>query len=278
MPVNSSVLSHYRRSIAIGFWVVYLSTNSVVEAWSVITEYARVGRPLEPWEPFVWEFSSALLTGVLVVAIATLNQAFRFRADNWRLPLVIHLAATVPFSLIHVGGMVALRKLAYVLAGRSYDFGNLAVEFPYEFRKDFVTYWFILGIIYLWQYIRFLDAARPASPDDTAAPLQRLVAKKRRKEFLINTEDVDWIEASGNYANLHHPDGIFPVRASMTELERRLETSQFARVHRSYIVNLDRIGEIEPTDGGDYLIHMKDGATVRFSRRYRAALKGRLLP
>ena len=114
-------------------------------------------------------------------------------------------------------------------------------------------------------------------PDDAAAPLTRLVAKKRGKEFLINAADVDWIEASGNYANLHHPDGVYPVRASMTELQRRLEGGQFARVHRSYIVNLDRTGEIEPTDGGDYLIHMKDGATVRFSRRYRAELKGRLV-
>lgn len=276
MPAISRILTRHRRSIEIGFWLVYLGVNAVVEAWSVITEYARISRPLDSWEPFVWEFSSALLTGALVIGVARLNQVFRFRADSWGRPLSVHLVATIPFSLIHVGGMIALRKLAYALAGRSYEFGNLAVEFPYEFRKDFVTYWFIVGIIYLWQHIRFLNAARPASPDDAAAPLTRLVAKKQGKEFLINAADVDWIEASGNYANLHHPDGVFPVRASMTELQKRLEGGQFARVHRSYIVNLDRTGEIEPTDGGDYLIHMKDGATVRFSRRFRAELKGRL--
>ena len=61
----------------------------------------------------------------------------------------------------------------------------------------------------------------------------------------------------------------------MSELEAKLDQEKFARVHRSYIVNLDRIGEIEPTESGDFRIHMRDGSAIRFSRRYRSLLKGR---
>ncbi len=265
-----------RRPIEVSFWLIYIGTNAVVEALSVITEYQRYNRPLENWEPFVWEFSSAILVGLLVVAIARLNQAWRFTADFWRVPLFVHMLATIPFSLIHVGGMVGLRKIAYSFADRSYDFGSLMVELPYEFRKDFVTYWFILGIIYLWQYLRFLRAARPETDVDAQAPFERLIAKKRGREFIINVVDIEWIEASGNYANLHHKDGVFPVRASMNELEGRLDKGRFARVHRSYIVNLDRTLEIKPTESGDFLIYMRDGADIRFSRRYRSKLKGQL--
>lgn len=276
MPDLPQSLQQNRRLIETGFWFLYLATNAVVEALSVITERARIGQPLERWEPFCWEFSSAILTGALVLAVARLNRTFRLTAESWRLPLFVHTLATVPYSLIHVGGMVALRKVTYFLLDRSYDFGNLAVELPYEFRKDFVTYWFILGIIYLWQYLRFLNAARPAVDDAEDAPLRRLVAKKHGREFVINTADIEWIEASGNYANLHHEDGLYPVRASMNELERRLDPDRFARVHRSVIVNLDRAEEIQPTDSGDYLIRMRGGDQVRFSRRYRSRLKDRL--
>lgn len=269
-------LQRHRRSIEIGFWLIYFGANVVVDSLSVITEYARSNRPLDNWEPFAWETSSAILTGLLIVAIARLNQAWRFTAESWHTPLFVHLLATIPFSLMHIVGMVGLRKLAYSLMDRSYDFGNLAVELPYEFRKDFVTYWFILGVIYLWQHLRFLNAARPERLDNAQAPIARLIAKKRGREFVISTDDIQWIEASGNYANLHHKDGVFPVRASMSELESRLDKGRFVRVHRSYIVHLDFVGEIEPTESGDYLIYMRDGSKVRFSRRYRSKLKGRL--
>ena len=269
-------LQRHRRPIELGFWVIYLGTNAVVESLSVITEFARYERPLATWEPFTWEFSSAILTGLLILAVARFNHFYRFTTDSWGKPLIMHLLATIPFSLIHVGGMIALRKVTYALMGSSYDFGNVPVELAYEFRKDFVTYWFIVAIIYLWQHLRFLDAARPEPEEGPTAPLERLIAKKRGREFVINVGDIGWIEASGNYANLHQQDAVFPVRASMRELEERLDPRRFARVHRSYIVNLDRIREIEPTDGGDHRIRMQDGATIRFSRRYRAKLAERL--
>lgn len=271
-----NLLLRYERPIAIGFWVLYLGIGAVVESLSVLTEYARIGRPLAAWEPFVWEFSSAVMTGLLILGVVTIADRYPFRRDGWRGPLILHLLATIPFVLTHVGGMVLIRKLVYGFAGRVYDFGNLAVELPYEYRKDFVTYWFILTLVYLWRHLRQLSAARIDSDEDAAEPLRRVIAKKRGREFVVNFADVDWIEAAGNYANLHHGDAVYPLRVSMSGLEKRLDDERFARVHRSAIVNLDRIAEIQPTDTGDYRIRLRDGAEVRMSRRYRAALKDRL--
>jgi len=271
-----NLLLRYERPIAIGFWVLYLGIGAIVESLSVLTEYGRIGRPLAPWEPFVWEFSSAVMTGLLILGVVRVANYFPLRRDRWRRPLVVHLLATIPYTLIHVGGMVLIRKLAYQLAGRFYDFGNLAVELPYEYRKDFVTYWFILGLVYLWRYLRQLSTARIDSDDDASEPLRRVIAKKRGREFVVNVADVDWIEAAGNYANLHRAEAVYPLRVSMAELEERLDGNRFARVHRSAIVNLDCIAEIQPTDTGDYRIRLRDGTEVRMSRRYRAALKGRL--
>ena len=272
----SSAAQRYRPALEIAFWSAYLSIAASVEAFSVITEYARINRPLSEWEPFVWEFSSAISLGLLIPAVARLNREFPLSRESWARSLGVHLLATVPFSLLHVGIMVALRKGVYLAAGRAYEFGPLATELPYEFRKDFVTYWFVIAIFYLWTQLLPKDAPPPAAGEDEDAPLSRLMAKKHGREFLINTQAIDWIEASGNYANLHSEGAVFPVRVSMSELERRLNPEHFARVHRSYIVNLDAVREIRPTDGGDHSILTRDGANVRFSRRYRSALKGRL--
>lgn len=279
MELNA-FLQRYRHLIAVGFWFIYLVTNAIVESFSVITEYARLNVAVSAWEPFVWELSSAVVTGALILLVMRADHAFPFTYGTWRRSLFAHLVATIPYSLLHVAGMVSIRKLIYAAAGSRYDFGSLATELPYEFRKDFVTYWFILGVVYLWRHVQFLNAARPVEEEGRSAdePIRRLVARKRGAEFLINTEDIHWIEASGNYANLHLESGVFPVRSSMTDLERRLDAARFARVHRSTIVNLDRIREIRPTESGDYTIRLAAGAEVRLSRRYRSALKGRFEP
>lgn len=272
----SSVVQRHRLGLEVAFWAAYLSITASVEAFSVITEYARIDRPLSSWEPFVWEFTSAISLGVLIVALVRLNRAFPLSREAWPRSLGVHMLATVPFSLLHVCIMVMLRKAVYLALGRSYEFGPLVTELPYEFRKDFVTYWFVLAVFYLWKQLASERAVTPASEDNGDAPISRLVAKKHGREFLINAEAIDWIEASGNYANLHSEGAVYPVRVSMAELERRLDPERFARVHRSHIVNLDAVREIRPTDAGDHSILTRDGASVRFSRRYRSALKGRL--
>jgi two-component system LytT family response regulator len=89
---------------------------------------------------------------------------------------------------------------------------------------------------------------------------------------LLRTAELDWIEASANYLRFHVGAKVFQVRMTMAELERRLDPAQFCRIHRSTIVNLDRVREIKPEWHGEYQVVLTTGATLRLSRSYRDRL------
>ncbi|QRN95245.1 response regulator transcription factor [Archangium violaceum] len=119
--------------------------------------------------------------------------------------------------------------------------------------------------------------SHPASPETPAAPwLERLVVKTARETLLVRVEDVDWLEAAGNYVTVHVGREEYLVRETLEGLEAQLPTRSFARVHRSTIVNLDRIRSIRPTPGGDHRLVLRDGHELTLSRTFRARLEERL--
>ena len=115
--------------------------------------------------------------------------------------------------------------------------------------------------------------------DDTSATTNsdRFLVKKLGREFLVRIDDIDWIESSGNYVNLHVGERVYPLRETMTRIDERLGTLGFQRVHRSAIVNLDRIAEITAYDSGDGEARLRNDITVPVSRRYRQELRERLV-
>jgi DNA-binding LytR/AlgR family response regulator len=106
---------------------------------------------------------------------------------------------------------------------------------------------------------------------------ERFLVRKLGKEFLLPANEIEWLQAQGNYVNLRVRSRDYPLRSTMAAIESRLDPAQFVRVHRSYIVRLDQVQEIEPTEGGDARITMKDGSVVPCSRRYRDELRSRAL-
>jgi hypothetical protein len=254
-----------------------------MNVFTELTDHAREGNPLQWWEPVLWEYSSAVLLWALIPAIAWLYRRAPITASTWRWAVPLHLAITPVYSLIHVGGMVLLRKLGYGLLGGHYRFGPWLSDWIYEYRKDLVTYGLILAGLQAFRIYRLwleghaasahVDPATvtPATPE-TAEPLERLVVKKLNREFILNTADIDRIDADGNYVTIHAQGATWPLRESLAGLERKLDSRRFARVHRAHIVNLDRIREIQPWDSGDYRIVLADGSHVNFSRRYRSRL------
>ena len=93
----------------------------------------------------------------------------------------------------------------------------------------------------------------------------------------VRLQDVDWIEAADNYVCLHCGTETHVLRETMNSIEGRLPTSRFQRVHRSAIVNLDRIKELQPWFRGDYRILLQDGTHLTLSRSYREKLEEALL-
>ena len=90
--------------------------------------------------------------------------------------------------------------------------------------------------------------------------------------------DVEWLQAAGNYVNLHVRGRDYPLRTTMAAIETQLDPARFVRIHRSYMVNLDRLASIEPLDTGDARVHLDDGTVLPCSRRQREQLRLRLAP
>lgn len=119
-----------------------------------------------------------------------------------------------------------------------------------------------------------------AAPRKAAKPpalLERiLLAREDGREVLLPVDQIDFVRAAANYLELHTAGGVFRRRMTLQELESRLDADRFLRISRSEIVRLAAIAEIEPLFHGDSRIRLKNGATLGWSRRYRAKAEDRL--
>jgi two-component system LytT family response regulator len=101
----------------------------------------------------------------------------------------------------------------------------------------------------------------------------RLVIKGGGRIVFLNVSEIDWIEAADNYVRLHVGRESHLMRETLSNLEKRLDPIQFARVHRSTIINVQRIKELHPLFRGEYEIVLKDGTRVSSGRNYRDRLQ-----
>jgi two-component system, LytTR family, response regulator len=102
--------------------------------------------------------------------------------------------------------------------------------------------------------------------------VERVLVKTSGRFFFLNTSEIDWIKAEGNYVRLAVGKAAYLLRETVNNLERQLDPASFLRIHRSTIVNIDRIREIQQTFHGEYTVVLKDGTELRLSRRYREKL------
>lgn len=103
--------------------------------------------------------------------------------------------------------------------------------------------------------------------------VERLMVKSGGRITFVRIAEIDWIEAAGNYVRLHVGKEDHLLRESLSALEKKLDATLFVRVHRSTIVNLDRIREIQPAFHGDYVIVLRDGKELALSRSCRDRLE-----
>lgn len=104
-------------------------------------------------------------------------------------------------------------------------------------------------------------------------PPQRLVIKSSGRVVFLKVDDIDWIDAAGNYVKLHSGGESHLLRETMSRLEERLDASKFIRIHRSTIVNIECIKELQQQFHGDYLVVLKSGQRLTLSRSYREKIQ-----
>ena len=128
------------------------------------------------------------------------------------------------------------------------------------------------------RFARALERAkeRIAHRRESPARMERLTIKNAGSVIFLPTADIDWIEASDYYASLHVGPKTHLLRRSMNDLESDLDPAQFCRIHRSAIVNLDRVRELRFDSDAEYELVLADGTKLRLSRRYRKDLQARL--
>jgi len=123
------------------------------------------------------------------------------------------------------------------------------------------------------------DAADPrlgALLRERSRMTRRILVRDRDRTLVIDAETIDWIEAADYYAQIHAGGRAHLLRETMNELEQRLDPARFFRVHRSAIINLERVREIHPLFRGDRELVLADGTRVRLSRARRAAFEAQL--
>ncbi len=100
----------------------------------------------------------------------------------------------------------------------------------------------------------------------------RLAIRANGKVFFVRMDEIDWVEAADNYVVLHLKQETHILRETMNSIQSRLDPAKFVRVHRSRIVNVERIKELQPWFHGEYLIVLNDGTQITLSRSYRERL------
>jgi two-component system LytT family response regulator len=103
--------------------------------------------------------------------------------------------------------------------------------------------------------------------------LERLVVKTGGRVFFFETDSIYWIEAEGNYVRVHNGQKSYLLRETISGLESQLDPKKFLRIHRSAIVKIDRIQELQPWFHGEYRVILKDGTQLTLSRNYRENLQ-----
>jgi two-component system LytT family response regulator len=109
-----------------------------------------------------------------------------------------------------------------------------------------------------------------------ASRVERFVIKTGGRVFFVRAEEIDWIEAAGNYVKLHIGGDAHLFRETMSALESQLDPDVFFRIHRSHIVNIERVKELQPWFNGEYVVFLRSGTRLTLSRGYREKLQERI--
>jgi two-component system LytT family response regulator len=107
---------------------------------------------------------------------------------------------------------------------------------------------------------------------EAPAALEQITVKSDGKVMFLKTADVDFIESAANYVKLHVGGQSYSIREKISALADRLDRRRFARIHRTTIVNVERIREVQPWFSGDAIVILRDGKRLRLSRMYRRSL------
>lgn len=186
-----------------------------------------------------------------------LARRYPVNRDGWARNLPILLLAAVPVAFAKEAVFVAVGNL---FRPGVFDLWTILAE---DFSYEVIAVWAMLGVAHLL-------VPREPAPGRNAGAIR---VRTRGGPVWVSFEEIEFVDAQGNYARLVTPQGRFLIRQTMAELERRLG-GEFVRVHRSVIVRRDRIARIERMGNGRFWIYLASGERVGSGRSYRQVVRG----
>jgi len=257
-------------SWAVAYAIIVVATLilNTINVLSFLDERSWQNRPIDWWKPAVWEGTSGLVFLAMLWVPMLAIRRLPLHGRSWPRNLAIHAALTIPFSLAHVVLMVALRHVAYAIAGETYDFGMGWDTLLYEYRKDVISY--AIFATTFWLTARLMSGTVEPSPEPER---ETVVIDEGQRVIRVPPGEVLGARSCGNYVEFLLVDGRRPLmRATLAGLGAELARLGFVRTHRSWLVNPAHVVEIEAEGSGDYGLKLGDGTQVPLSRRYPLAL------
>ena len=187
--------------------------------------------------------------------------------EAWPRLVIGHTSGSIIFAFGHFALMVAMRVPWYALNGRDFLWRESFVNNLFvEYQKDIKIYIGFVVLIYAYRFYRSTRSPDPQPHTD------RLIVQTGSGSSVLKHEDIDYLEAARNYVSVYANGREYVTRDTMSNLEQRLSAGPFERTHRSFIVNIDKIGEIRNVDSGQR-IFLTSGAEIPLSRGYRDAFE-----
>lgn len=238
-----------------------------INASATLLDADRFRFAIRWWEPITWQGTSAIAMVPLIIVVGTALRMWPVTFGRRASDLARHAALTVPFSLIHVVGMVEMRRAIYALWAWPYHFAssNLASELIYEWRKDCVTYLIIATIFILWRHTR--------KGSESAAGPHRIDVRDGTTSFSLDPQQILSVNSEGNYVRVRMDDGSHLIRGVLAKWEQLTSPYGFRRIHRSTLVNVGRVRATRLINAKDFEVTLDDGSLLRGSRRYKQYLE-----
>jgi hypothetical protein len=249
-----------------GVIAVFMVMLTTVNALSV----QRDTPGLDPFEPFIWEYSSAFMAILLAPGAAWLLS--RAPPDGrWLRFAAVHLAGSLAYCGLHVGGFLLIRKAVYALLGAHYG----STDLIYEYRKDLLAYALFAGVFWIAGWIAQLLGRGAVGGAGAALDGAQLYAlRDGTRTVRVALSDIVAVTSARNYVEFHLADGARPlVRSTLAKVEADLIAGGFLRTHRSWLVNPAHVRVLEPAAGGDFRLELATGVTAPLSRRFPRALE-----
>ena len=254
-----------------GWLALLILTNAVVSTLSGAHDSAQRGGPYDLLRPGYFEGTSVICTlSLLPLFRRGVHLVGNCRSWITRLALASLLASL--YAVAHIAILIPIRKLSFGILGGTYTF-NWVTQGPYDFRREIIAAMVLGGAFWLFDRKTAepetnLAAVEPPSTDEPYLWLRDGTTAVRIDPGAIVT-----VSSAGNYVEFRLTDKSYLIRATLAGAEMRLQPFGIRRVHRTRLVNFNRVIAIEPRPGGDFNLRMDNGEQIAGSRRYKDAVR-----